>query len=269
MSIELTRKQSMCEVSGVPVYGKVCFTPGSKDSLNSPDAMEFPRQFGGFLQSLGHAIVARVAFYEDNEKTGSGLDGSDEYQKTGTAHIRYYDGKGWRSAFMELPDEKASFGLVIAGYINHAKGKELVAPRSEPLVAKLIGLAEEAGRVRPVFKESLLRLSTKQNRGRSEYGSNLDVIACVGSAEIAELNASYSQRRKRDYGWLSNRFTASEVESELKGREDQALIRLVARGGEFCHKIGNIVANEDIGIVVDDTFVFTGGRARGVTEEQK
>jgi len=250
--MKLIRPQPTYDVNDVPVYGKVRFTSGSTDFLDSPNAMEFPRKSGGFLQSLGHGIVARVAFHEDNEATGRDLDGSDEYQKTSTVSIKYHNGKGWSSAFMELPDEEASFELVKAGYKKNKNNRELAIPRSEPLVAKLIGLAEEAGRVRPVFKARSLQLSTKQSRGHSEYGSNSDIIAIVGNAEIAELNAAYLQKRQREHGFLYD-LTESEVESELKGKKDQALIRPVGLGGYS----GGIV------IYADDDFYYV-GRARGV-----
>lgn len=253
--MKLIRPQPTYDVSNAPVYGDVRFTSGSKDFLTSPQAMEFARKNGGFLQNLGRAIVARVAFHEDNEKTNCGLDGSDDYQKTSTVNIKYHDEKGWHSAFMELPNEEASYKLVEAGYKANHNGGELVIPCSEPLVAKLIGLAQEAGRVRPIFKANPLKLSTEQTRGRSEYGKNKDIIAVVGNAEIAELNAAYLQKMQREHGFLYD-FTESDIEKMLKGKDGQALIRPVGLGS------GNY------GSIIDVIYAYYGfdvnGRARGV-----
>ncbi len=251
--MELIRPQPTYDVSKVPVYGDVRFTSGSKDFLNSPQAMEFARKNGGFLQGIGRAIVARVAFHEDNEKTNCGLDGSDDYQKTSTVSIKYHDGKNWQTAFMELPNEDASYKLVDAGYKANRNGSELIIPQNEPLVAKLIGLAQEAGRVRPIFKANPLKLSTEQTRGRSEYGKNKDIIAVVGNAEIAELNASYLQKMQREHGFLYD-FTESNIEKMLEGKDGQAVVRPVGLGG------GNGISIDDI----DDGSSFSGsGRARG------
>lgn len=264
--MKLIRPQPTYDVSGVPLYGTVRFTPGSTKSLNSHEAMEFSRESGGFLQSLGHAIVARFAFHDDTKATRRGLDGgaaqllhnihsldgSNEYQKTSTVSVKYHDGNGWRSAFMELPDEKASFELVNAGYQKHKNNQELVMPCSDPLVAKLIGLAQDAGRVCPVFNVRTSRLATNQSNGRSEYGRDKGIIAVVGNAEIAELNAAYLQKIKRVHGFLYD-LTESEVKRELKGKKGEALIRPVGLGGISCNYIDGIYAVNSI----------ISGRARG------
>lgn len=250
-----------CDVIDVPVYGIIHLTHSSTEKLNSPNAMEFTRKNGGFLQSLGHAIVTCIAFDENNKATGLDTDGSNDYQKTSTISIKYFDGIRWYSAFMELPDEKASFELVKAGYQKHKNKQELTMPRSDPLVAKLIGLAMETGRISPLFKTKTLKMSTKQNGGRSEYGSNPDIIAVIGHAEIAELYASYMQKKGRKTGFL-NDLTESEIENKMKGKEDQALIRPVDFGVVY-FDFGFINAINNFGISAHAKFDY-GGLARGV-----
>jgi hypothetical protein len=259
--MKLVRPQPPCEVIGVPVYDKICLTRGSTEKINSPDAMEFSRKSGGFLQSLGHSIVGLIAFYEDDKATGRGLDGSDDYQKTSTVNIKYYDGIRWYSAFMDLPDEETSFELVKAGCQRHKDKQELAMPRSDPLVAKLIRLAMEAGRISPIFKTRSLELSTKQTGGRSEYGSNPDIIAVIGHAKITELYASYMQKKGRKTGFL-NDLTESEIEKKMKGREDQALIRPVDLGVVY-FDLRFIYAINNFGIGANAKFNY-GGLARGI-----
>ncbi|MCX6708232.1 MAG: hypothetical protein NTW67_01085 [Candidatus Woesearchaeota archaeon] len=259
--MKLIRPQPPCEVIDVPVYNIIRLARSSTEKLNSPNAMEFSRKSGGFLQSLGHSIVGLIAFYEDDKATGRGLDGSADYQKTSTVNIKYFDEIRWYSAFTELPDEKASFELAKAGYEAHRSDRELVMPRNDPLVAKLIRSAMEAGRVSPLFKTKSLKSSTKQTGKRSEYGSNPDIIAVIGHAEITELYASYMQKKGRKTGFL-NDLTESEIEKKMKGREDQALIRPVDLGVVY-FDFGFIYAINNFSIGANAKFNY-GGLARGI-----
>lgn len=277
------------DIEDAPVYGKVCLTRSSGDVislpaatfdsppprtiLNSPDAFVFARDDGGFLQSVGHAVVARVAFHKDAEDVAKklALDGSQFcpeyrknaakalalnfthlYQKTSTVGIKYQDKTGWKAAFMELPDEDASYELVKEGYNENCAKRELIKPCTDSLVARLLEQARDEKRVCDVLTNNPLKLGTSGQR--SAYGTHPYVIALFGNQEIAQLNAQHlHDDREIDEGCVWD-FTASDLEKIMK--DGQALIRPVGLGADDSIYIKVLPPDYD-GFLID-------GIARGV-----
>ena len=246
--MKLIRPQPTYKIEGVPVYGSLEVSSGSKDNLTVPQAFEFAQKAGGRLQSLGEALAVRAAFYNDDKQTGSGLDGSNNYQRTRTVSLKVKNDGSFKvdapyvTLFAELDNDDASRKLVQEGYDANNEGNNLVKPVKDGFICDLIAQAKDTGRIAPALAENPLKLSTVQKEGKSAYGQNQNVIAVFGNAELAEMNASYLSERDYKEGFIWD-YTTKELENELEGKEDSAIVRAVGLGGVNCSIIYGVNAN--------------------------
>ena len=212
------------------------------------------------MQSLGEALAIRVAFYNDDKETGSGLDGSNSYQRTRTVSLKFKNDGSFNvdaphvTAFAELDNDGASRYLIQEGDAANSAGKQLIKSVKDGLICDLIAHAKSAGRIVPALAKNPLKLPTYQNNGKSAYGQHPNVIALFGNTELAELSACYLSERcsyKEGVVWD---YTSKDSEEALKGREDSALVQAVVLVG-VDYDVGDVSANVD----------FSGsGRARAV-----
>src|SRR3989344_7285241 len=250
----LIRPQSTYDLKEVSVYGALKVTSASPKRLTVPEAFDFAQEQSkllgvpAHLQTLGQALVTRVEFYNDNKTSKKGLDNSDHYQRTSTVSLRLKNDGSFKVdapyvvAFADLPLDEKSRSLVQKGYDANSNGKELILPVKDAFICDLIAQAKDTGRVAPAHSEKSLVLATAQKGGKSAYGQNQNVIAVFGNAELAELNASYLSERGYKEGFIWD-YTTKELENELEGKEDSAIVRAVGLGGVNCSIIYGVNAN--------------------------
>ena len=266
MTTKLIRQ---CRIEDVPVYGILDVSSDSKDNLTVPQAFDFAQKAGGRLQTIGEALVVRVAFHNDvkehpeiydtAEKQAAALDGSNNYQRTRTVSLKVKNDGSFNvdapyvTLFAELDNDKAR-ALVQEGYDANSKGDNfLVKPVKDGFICDLIAQAKDTGRVAAALTESPLKLATAQKDGKSAYGQNQNIIAVFGSAELGEMNAGYLSERGYKEGSVWDH-TTKELESEFKGEEDSAIVCSVGLGG------GDYVISYANAVDVFNNY----GRARGV-----
>ncbi|MBS3147417.1 hypothetical protein J4219_00870 [Candidatus Woesearchaeota archaeon] len=278
--MKLIKPQAIPGTYGVldaPVFGTLEFTSDfpSRDGndLNTAQAFETARHEARIfqrdvqVQSLGHAIVARVAFYNDNKDSKKGWYRTNEPQKTSTVSLKFKDANEIFTAFIELGTDGQSLALVWEMYDAERHGRELLKPLDNPLVSRLVQIARDNKRICPAVDARPLKLSTSQKNGRSDYGQNPNIIAVIGNVELAELNAAYLQERGAEHGCLWT-FTRASLENILARNDhefipaDHALIQPVGLGG--------INSHGHIGYVSIGAFgFFSDARARGVVGARK
>jgi hypothetical protein len=246
--MKLIRPQNYFTVESSPV-GDVRFSPSSSARLNSPQALDYARKHGMCLQSLGYAIVTRVALYNADKEDGQGVDHSDDYQKTITLSLKWKNNGRLVGGFAELEDDDLSRKLVQDGYDLKRSGKELICSRDDPVVSKLVECARQC----PVLKTRPLEFSTEQRGGKSVYGSNDTVVAATGSRAIAEFNAGYLLDKGCRIGCVLD-FTEEDLEDLLRGNENGVVICPVGLGGDVFN---------DVNIIFADGSFSIDGRARG------
>src|SRR3989344_4614824 len=257
---KLMRPQPTYRIEDVPVYGTLEVSSSSQDRLTVPQAFEFARKHDGRLQTIGEALAVRVAFYNDDKETKSGIDGSNNYQRTRTVSLKVKNDGSFNvdvpyvTLFAELDNDEASRALVQEGYDANSKGDNfLVKPVKDGFICDLIAQAKDTGRVAAALTERPLKLTTAQTKGKSAYGQNQNVIAIFGSAELGEMNAGYLSERGYKEGSVWDH-TTKELESEFKGEEDSAIVCSVGLGG------GDYVISYVNAVDVFNNY----GRARGV-----
>ncbi|MBI4139849.1 hypothetical protein HY483_02720, partial [Candidatus Woesearchaeota archaeon] len=129
MVLELIRPQPTFTINNVPVYGSLNCSASSPNELNSLESFDYCRKQGLVLQSAGHAVVVRTAFFDDaNGVKNVDLDYSDEYQKLGTLALAYSDGSGIVRVFAELDSSAECRELLRKGLEAHVAGTELFLP---------------------------------------------------------------------------------------------------------------------------------------------
>ena len=258
-TIELIRPEQLHTINSA-IYGtlKVGFTSGER--LNVLQSFDHAHEKGGKLQTLGHALVTRVAFYADvkkhpqkydtPQKQKAGLDKTDEYQRTSTVNLKFKnDGSfdvdaPYLCASVDLEGNTDYRKLVQAGYDANRAGNELIIPIKDASISKLIARARESGRVAPTLLENQLKLATAQTEGKSVYGQDRRVIALFGSAELAELNASYLSERGYKTGYVWD-LTTKDLEKMLRDKEDHTFVRSVGLGGGGYYDVDYIDANDE------------------------
>jgi len=257
---KLIRPQPTYRIEDVPVYGTLEVSSSSQDRLTVPQAFEFARKHDGRLQTIGEALAVRVAFYNDDKETKSGIDGSADYQRTSTISLKLKNNGSFTvdapyvCAFVDLEDNKHGRALLHEGYDANCKGNNLLKSVKDGFICDLIAQAKDTGRVASALAERPLKLATAQKGGKSAYGQHPNVIAVFGNTELTELNAHYLSERGYKEGFFLD-YTTPELEDELKGKEDNVIVRSVGLGGDNYGNVGSVGA-----VVVFNYY----GRARGV-----
>lgn len=261
MDLQLVRPKTTCTIHGTPT-GTIEVSSASDNHLNVPDAFDFAEKQSGRLQTIGEALVTRVAFYDADKKDKSGLDNSNDYQRTSTVGLSMKNDGSFKVdapyvvAFAELDMNEASRKLVQDGYKANNADKELIIPVNDASICDLIAQAKDTGRIAPALANTPLKLTTTQTNGKSAYGQHPNMIAAFGNVELAELNARYLSERGYKEGYLWD-FTAKDFKNLLEEKEDHSHVCAVGLGGgDYC----NVVANVNF----DDY-----GRARSVIHANK
>lgn len=238
--MKLVRSQSTHSIDDAFVYRALQIGSSSKDCLNVPAAFDFAKEQSSRLQSLGEALVVRVAFHNDSKGSGSETDNSNDDQQTSTVSLKFENDGSFNidasrenpyvTVFVELDCSDADCKLWQEGYDANSKGKNLIKPVKDRFICDLIARAKEAGRVVPALMGTPLKLATAQVEGKSAYGQHPNVVAAFGNSELAELNASYLSERGYETGYLHD-FTTQEIKMALKGKENNAIVQAVGLGG--------------------------------------
>ena len=212
-----------------------------------PSAYAHVAKQRGRLPSLGEAILIRYALFKKDQQDGKGVARSNEYMRPSTTTLSFKnDGSfdidaPYLSAFTELPTGNQTKELVKAGHTAHGKGKELIVPIKDTFICDLIAKAKAEGRVAPAQIANPLELATKKDNEKSAYGQDRTPIAMFGNAKLAELNASYLNKRNYNFGKVWN-FTQQKLKGLLKGKEDHAVVRPVGLGGVIYVNISSVYA---------------------------
>src|SRR3989338_122400 len=236
--------------------GDFSCSSSSLERLDAVQSFDFSRSSGMSLQSIAQSVLVRNSFFEDDKKSKSGLDFSDEYQRTCTVSLRFLKGDIFYVAFAELDMSDASRNFLVQGLSYHSRTpfEEFFLPLNDSLVARLLKSAERSDRIIPVLDNNPLSLSLN-----GEYSTHPYSIAVFGSQDVARINSEYLLQREKNKGYFYDH-TKKDLERLLKGKKDSALVRLVGLGGVVFIDINDV----DVNFNFNDS-----GRARACTNVGK
>jgi len=248
------RPRLVFEFSKVPVYDSLHVRISSENPVSVPELFELAKKESGRPQSVGHALVTRVALHDKNEKDGLGTDASELYQKTGTISLSYLADGSWVTGFVDLEGNEEDCNLVQAGYNANQRYEELIIAVKDRSICDLIQHAQNTNRVAQALTQNPTTLGTIKKNGKSAYGQYPYAKALFGSSKLAELNASYLHKNKNCEAKIYGP-TAEDIARTLKGKEDSALVRAVGLGGDGFVGVYGVYADGDF---------YDGGWARSV-----
>ena len=258
MTIEIARLDQGYSLSGVPLFGSFDCSRSS-ERLNIVDCFDFSAMQGMSFQSVAHSIIVRSALFDDNKKSHECLDYSDEYQRTSTVSLKFFDNGLPFVAFVDLDMSHDSRNILREGLATgrHFTSR-LFLSLNEFRVSQLLNVARSTNRIVPAIKFVQGVEGNPLVLSLSEYGSHPYSIAVFGSRDIARVQADHLRKKGYSQGLFYD-YTNEDLEELLQEKEGFALVCPVGVGGVGCSSENSIISN-------DYFYHYVGGRSRGYGE---